>query len=47
MWVREFGNWRSFYSAIGHDASTFRDPVVKQHLTGGIMWTVRRDKLLP
>jgi uncharacterized protein len=47
MWVREFGNWRSFYSAIGHDSSTFQDPTVKQHLTGGIMWTVRRDKLLP
>jgi type 1 glutamine amidotransferase len=47
MWTREFGNWRSFYSAIGHDAAVFRDPVVKQHLTGGIMWAVRRDHLLP
>jgi type 1 glutamine amidotransferase len=42
-WAREFGNWRSFYSAIGHDAAVFRDPVVKQHLTGGILWAVRRD----
>lgn len=47
MWIREFGNWRSFYTAIGHDAAVFRDPVVKQHLTGGIMWAVRRDQLLP
>jgi hypothetical protein len=24
-------------TAIGHDAAVFRDPIVKQHLTGGIM----------
>jgi type 1 glutamine amidotransferase len=53
MWAREynsraaeFGQWRSFYTAIGHDAAVFRDPVVKQHLTGGIMWAVRREQLL-
>jgi type 1 glutamine amidotransferase len=46
MWIREFGNWRSFYTAIGHDAAVFRDPAVKQHLTGGIMWAVRRDHLM-
>jgi type 1 glutamine amidotransferase len=46
MWVREFGNWRSFYTAIGHDPAVFTDPAVKQHVTGGIMWAVRRDQLL-
>ncbi len=47
VWAREYGNWRSFYTAIGHDSAVFRDPVVKQHLTGGILWAVRRDHLLP
>jgi hypothetical protein len=47
VWAREFGNWRSFYTAIGHDSAVFRDPVVKQHLTGGILWAVRRDHLMP
>ena len=47
MWIREWSNWRSFYSAIGHDAAAFRDPAVKRHLTGGILWAVRRDQLLP
>jgi type 1 glutamine amidotransferase len=47
MWVREVNNWRSFYSAIGHDSAVFRDPAVKRHLTGGILWAVRRDHLLP
>lgn len=47
MWAREFGNWRSFYTALGHDSAAFRDPIVKQHVTGGIMWAARRDHLLP
>jgi type 1 glutamine amidotransferase len=45
-WVREFGNWRSFYTGLGHDATAFRDPAVKQHVTGGIMWAVRREQLI-
>jgi type 1 glutamine amidotransferase len=45
-WVREFGNWRSFYTGLGHDQAAFRDAAVKQHVTGGIMWAVRREQLL-
>jgi len=45
-WVREFGNWRAFYSGIGHDSAAFSDPAVKQHVTGGIMWAVRREQQL-
>jgi type 1 glutamine amidotransferase len=45
-WVREFGNFRSFYSSIGHQGSTFQEPLVKKHLTGGIMWAVRREHLI-
>lgn len=45
-WAREWGNFRSFYSAIGHDKSVFTDPVVKKHITGGIMWAVRREALI-
>jgi type 1 glutamine amidotransferase len=46
VWTREYNNFRAFYSAIGHDAAVFRDPDVKKHLTGGIMWAVRREKLI-
>jgi len=45
-WVREWGNFRSFYTGIGHDAAVFNDPNVKKHLAGGIMWAVRREALL-
>ena len=35
-----------FYTAIGHDGVVFQDPDVKKHLTGGIMWAVRREHLI-
>jgi type 1 glutamine amidotransferase len=46
IWAREWGNFRSFYTAIGHDGVVFQDPDVKKHLTGGIMWAVRREHLI-
>jgi type 1 glutamine amidotransferase len=46
MWLREWGNFRSFYTALGHESVVFEDPLIKQHLTGGIMWAVRREHLI-
>ncbi len=46
MWIREWGNFRAFYTAIGHDGVVFEDPQVKAHLTGGIMWAVRRERCI-
>lgn len=46
MWIRQYANFRSFYTAIGHEGVVFQDPQVKKHLTGGIMWAVRRDHLI-
>jgi type 1 glutamine amidotransferase len=45
-WVREWGNFRAFYTSLSHEAATFQDPLFKQHLTGGIMWAARREHLL-
>lgn len=44
-WIREFGNFRSFYTSLGHASSTFADDLVKTHIAGGIFWTVRREHL--
>jgi type 1 glutamine amidotransferase len=44
--VREWGNFRSFYTVLGHQAATFEDADVKRHVTAGILWTVRREHLL-
>jgi type 1 glutamine amidotransferase len=45
-WVREWGNFRSFYTALGHDSAVFTDNEFKQHLTGGLLWSVRREHWL-
>lgn len=51
MWVREFATYRMFYTALGHDAVVFDSAQdtngnMKKHLTGGIMWAVRREHCL-
>ncbi len=44
--AREHDNYRSFYTALGHESALYQDENFKQHLTGGIMWAVRREHLL-
>jgi type 1 glutamine amidotransferase len=44
--VREWGNFRSFYTSLGHESSTFKDAQVTKHVTAGIMWAVRREALI-
>jgi type 1 glutamine amidotransferase len=45
--VREWGNFRSFYTSLGHQPSTFQDANVKKHIAAGILWAVRREHLVP
>jgi type 1 glutamine amidotransferase len=44
-WIREHGNFRSFYTSMGHASEAFQEPLVKTHIAGGIMWSVRREHL--
>lgn len=40
-WYRDFGEGRSFYTAIGHrDDIWAHDPVFRAHLLGGIRWAL-------
>jgi type 1 glutamine amidotransferase len=45
-YIREWGNFRSFYTSLGHEASVFEDADVKQHVAAGILWAVRREHQL-
>jgi type 1 glutamine amidotransferase len=45
-YIREYGNFRAFYTSLGHDSSTFQDANVRKHIAAGIMWAVRREALL-
>jgi type 1 glutamine amidotransferase len=44
--AREFMNFRSFYTSLGHDRATFEDAQMRHHIAGGLLWAVRREHLL-
>jgi type 1 glutamine amidotransferase len=46
MWTRQYGNFRAFYTALGHAPAAYEEAAFKTHLTGAIFWTVRREHLL-
>lgn len=37
-WSRNIGKGRMFYTAIGHNTSTYSDTVAMKHIMGGIAW---------
>lgn len=39
-WCQERNGARSFYTALGHAASDYEDPVFLEHLGGGILWSL-------
>jgi uncharacterized protein len=46
MWTREWGNFRAFYAALGHDSAVYGEADFEKHITGGILWAVRREHWL-
>lgn len=42
IWSRCAGQGRVFYSAMGHTASTFSEPLVRQMLLGATDWVLRK-----
>jgi hypothetical protein len=44
--IREWGNFRSFYTSLGHESTTYADAGVIKHVTAGVMWAVRREALI-
>jgi type 1 glutamine amidotransferase len=39
-WYRPFDGGRAFYTAMGHDAKTFAEPLYLKHLLGGIEYAL-------
>ncbi|WP_238015971.1 ThuA domain-containing protein [Dactylosporangium sp. AC04546] len=37
-WCKDYQGGRSWYTGIGHTASSYRNPQVQRHLLGGIAW---------
>jgi type 1 glutamine amidotransferase len=42
-WTRPYGQGRVFYTALGHEASVWRDPRYQQILLNAILWTIGRS----
>ncbi|MEU9957876.1 ThuA domain-containing protein [Streptomyces sp. NPDC050982] len=39
-WCQEYRGGRAFYTGSGHTKESYADPAFRQHLLGGIRWTV-------
>jgi cytochrome c len=44
-WYHEFDGGRAFYTACGHDETSFTEPLFLQHLLGGIQYAMENGKL--
>ena len=41
-WSHEFDGGRQWYTALGHDAETYNNPIFRKHLRGGILWVLKK-----
>ena len=41
-WCRRFDGGRSWYTALGHTAESYAEPLFRAHLLGGIRWAAGR-----
>lgn len=39
-WTRRFGSGRMFYTALGHRADAYANPLFRGHLAGGLRWAL-------
>ena len=40
VWSHEFDGGRQWYTALGHDAVTYKEPEFRRHILGGLQWVV-------
>lgn len=45
-WYHEFDGGREWYTALGHDAERYSDPVFEKFIMGGIRWVIEESKPL-
>jgi type 1 glutamine amidotransferase len=41
-WCHHFEGARVFYTALGHRKDSYRDPVFRRHLAGGMLWALNQ-----
>ena len=43
-WVRDYEKGRLFYTNLGHNESTWKNPLFQQHLLAGIKWAAKQTQ---
>ena len=43
-WCHEFDGGRQWFTALGHSKEDYSDPLFQQHLSGGILWAIKKGK---
>ena len=43
-WYQTFDGGREFYTALGHKKEHYSDPLLRQHILGGILWAIGDKK---
>lgn len=46
-WIRCWEGIRSFYTAMGHDSSAYKEADFKKHVLQGVLWAARRTSATP
>lgn len=46
VWCHEFDGGRQWYTSLGHDSATYSTPEFQQHIMGGIIWVIDKNKPL-
>lgn len=41
-WYQTFDGGRQFYTALGHKKEHYADPILRNHIVGGILWVIGR-----
>lgn len=39
-WYHTYDGGREFYTALGHNISQYKDPILTKHILGGILWAM-------
>jgi type 1 glutamine amidotransferase len=43
VWCHEFDGGREWYTALGHDSASYKDPIFRKHILGGLQWVVEGE----
>jgi len=46
VWCHQFDGGRQWYTSLGHDSTTYKEPDFQKHILGGLQWVLTNNKPL-